>query len=52
MNMSAEPLENIVGMNKREGQAGAEVLRPGGKISRTVEDPDLGPVTITFTATE
>ena len=32
--------------------AGAEVLRPGGKISRTVEDPDLGPVTITFTATK
>ena len=32
--------------------AGAEVLRPSGKISRTFEDPDLGPVTITFTATE
>ena len=32
--------------------ADAEVLRPGGKISRTVDDPDLGAVTITFTATE
>lgn len=32
--------------------AGAEVLMPGRKISRAVEDPDLGAVTITFTATE
>ncbi|MHC4071698.1 MAG: hypothetical protein ACYTGS_06650 [Planctomycetota bacterium] len=32
--------------------ADAEVLGPGQKISRTVEDPDLGPVTITITATE
>ena len=32
--------------------AGAEVLMPGQKISHTVEDPDLGPVTITITATE
>jgi len=28
-----------------------EVLRPSQKISRTVEDPDLGPVTITISAT-
>ena len=32
--------------------ADAEVLGPGQKISHTVEDPDLGSVTITFTATE
>lgn len=32
--------------------ADVEVLRPGQKISRTVEDPDFGSVTITFTATE
>lgn len=32
--------------------ANAEVLSPGQKISRTVEEPDIGPVTITFTATE
>ncbi len=32
--------------------ADAEVLRPGQAIIRTVDDPDLGAVTITFTATE
>ncbi len=32
--------------------ADAEVLRPGQTIIREVDDPDLGAVTITFTATE
>ena len=51
--MRLEGQDKLIGVKEMDRElADAEVLRPGGKISRTVEDPDLGPVTITFTATE